>query len=261
MFYVYEWFIKETGEIIYVGKGHKNRWKVRKHNRLFNEMIKRFDCDSRIIKEFESEEKAFRYEHDRIIALKSKGQCVCNIYNGGCGGDTQWWSEERRKEYSENNVMKSHKQRERMSKNNPMKNASVAKTVGEKHKRKVIVEDRIYNGLIDVAKKYGVTTNAITYWIERGYTPDHKSCYYYGDKEPEIKIRTHSVNMRPVIVDGIRFDSVKEAAEFIGGKSTGLVEAMKNNRLYKGHTCKYDNQQPSQMKSDNSNLEGSETNE
>ena len=35
MFYVYEWFIKETDEIIYVGKGCRNRYKVRKHNRFF----------------------------------------------------------------------------------------------------------------------------------------------------------------------------------------------------------------------------------
>lgn len=261
MFYVYEWFIVETGEIIYVGKGHKNRWKVKKHNRLFNEMIKRFKCESRIVKEFDKEEDAFKYEHDRMIALKAKGQCVCNIKRGGDGGDTQWWSDERRKEYSENNVMKSQAQRERMSQKNPMKNKQVAKVVGEKHKRKVVVGDRIYNGLIDVANKYKVTSNAITYWIERGYTPDHKPCYYYGENEPKVKIRTHAVNMKAVFVDDIRFDSVKEAAEYIGGKSTGLIEAIKHNRPYKGHMCKYDNQQPSQTKSDNSSLEGSETNE
>lgn len=36
MFYVYEWFIKETNEVIYVGKGKGKRYKVRKHNRLFD---------------------------------------------------------------------------------------------------------------------------------------------------------------------------------------------------------------------------------
>ena len=96
MFYVYEWFIVSTGEIIYVGKGHKKRYKVRKHNRLFNEMIKRFECDSRIIKEFEDEREAFLYEDIRIAELKKKGQCVCNINRGGTGGDTEWWNEKRR---------------------------------------------------------------------------------------------------------------------------------------------------------------------
>ena len=39
MFYVYEWFIKESGKVFYVGKGHKNRYKVRKHNKLFNYIL------------------------------------------------------------------------------------------------------------------------------------------------------------------------------------------------------------------------------
>ena len=50
MFYVYEWFIKETNEIIYVGKGCRNRYKCLQHNRIFKEFIKRFNCESRIIK-------------------------------------------------------------------------------------------------------------------------------------------------------------------------------------------------------------------
>ena len=40
MFYVYEWFVKETGEVFYVGKGIKNRYKVKKHNKFFNDFIK-----------------------------------------------------------------------------------------------------------------------------------------------------------------------------------------------------------------------------
>ena len=110
MFYVYEWYIKETGEIIYVGKGCKNRYKVRKHNRLFNEMIKRYDCESRIVKRFDSEKEAFEYEFERVFQLKCIGQCVCNINKGGAGGVTNWWTDEKREQYSKNNVMKSKEQ-------------------------------------------------------------------------------------------------------------------------------------------------------
>ena len=40
MFYVYEWYIVETGEIFYVGKGCKNRYKSTCHrNRLFDEFM------------------------------------------------------------------------------------------------------------------------------------------------------------------------------------------------------------------------------
>lgn len=86
MFYVYEWFIIETGEIFYVGKGTNRRYKVRKHNKMFNEFVKRFHSNSRIIAEFSTEQEAFEYEYKRIEELREQGQCVCNIKNGGFGG-------------------------------------------------------------------------------------------------------------------------------------------------------------------------------
>lgn len=53
MFYVYEWYIKETNEIFYVGKGSGQRYKVTyNRNKLFNEIIQKHNCDSRIIKYF-----------------------------------------------------------------------------------------------------------------------------------------------------------------------------------------------------------------
>ena len=97
MFYVYEWYIVDTDEIIYVGKGCKNRYKVTKHNKMFNEMIRRYNCKSRIIKKFDNEKDAFEYEFIRINELRNKNQCVCNIYNGGTGGTVSWWNEERKK--------------------------------------------------------------------------------------------------------------------------------------------------------------------
>ena len=66
MFYVYEWYLKETGEIIYVGKGSKKRYLCKQHNNLFKEMIKRFECESRIVKYFNDEIEAFNYEYKRI---------------------------------------------------------------------------------------------------------------------------------------------------------------------------------------------------
>ena len=101
MFYVYEWFNVNSGEVIYVGKGTKRRYKVRKHNKLFNELISKVPCDSRIIAEFPSEEEAFLYEQERIAFLKSKGECECNIYKGGFGGSVADWSDDKRKQYSE----------------------------------------------------------------------------------------------------------------------------------------------------------------
>lgn len=261
MFYVYEWFIKGTNEIFYVGKGSGKRYKVKKHNAFFNDFIKRYDCDSRIVKTFETEEDAFKFEFDRVRELKLNGQCVCNIYVGGFGGTVSCWTDEMREEYSRNNVMKSANQRRRMSEHNPMKNKEIAEKTNAQKRKRICVGDKIYPSCKALAEAYNVTDSAIKYWIERGYAPNHEPCYYYGDEMPEVKIKKLGGYRRPVIVDGIRFESVKDAAVYFDTYSEGIIRAIKGNRPFKGHICRYDNQQPSQGNSDESTLEGSTTNE
>lgn len=244
MFYVYEWFNLDTDEIFYVGKGTGRRYKVRKHNKFFNDYIKRNNCSSRIIKTFEKEQDAFSYEYVRVNELKEAGQCACNIYDGGFGGTTEWWTESLREKYSEKNVMKSKLQRERMSSNNPMKDKKTAMIVGAAHKRKVCVGDKVYGGLVEVADYYGVNPSAISFWIERGYSRDRKPCYYYGENKPDVVIRTHNTTGKKVVVDGISFDSVKAACEYIGVDRRRLQKAILENKPCNGHECKYGNQQP-----------------
>lgn len=261
MFYVYEWYVVSTGEIIYVGKGSGRRYKVRKHNAFFNEFIKRYDCESRIVKKFETEKEAFEFEFDRVLELKLKGQCVCNIYSGGFGGTASCWTEEMRNNYSRNNVMKNSKQRKRMSEQNPMKNKDISQKVNAKKKKKICVGNKIYDGCTDLAKEFGVKDSSIQYWVERGYAPNGEPCYYYGSEKPVVKFKNVGGNRRPVIVDGIKFNSVKDAANSYGIWPETIIRALKNNRPFNGHICRYDNQQPSQGKSDNSTLKGSTTRE
>lgn len=185
MFYVYEWFIKETNEIIYVGKGNKKRYLVKKHNQLFQEFIKRYNCESRIIKYFEKEEDAFRSEYDRIEELKAKGQCVCNIRYGGFGGETKTWSEEKRKKYSENNIMKSQIQRDRMKKNNPMYNKEVALKNGLAHHKALYIGGKEYQSLAEAANQYKRTSQCIFWWLKSGKNPLGEKCYYkHGNQQP-----------------------------------------------------------------------------
>lgn len=241
MFYVYEWYIVETGEIIYVGKGIRNRYKCRKHNKIFAEFLKRYNCESRIVKYFEKEEDAFLYEAEHMAELKERGYCVCNIQKGGFGGDNKSWTDEKRKAYSEHNVMKSDSQRKRMSENNPMKDKANAKKVAEKISRKVCIGENIYPSGKEAAEAYNVTPQAIFYWLKRGYTPTHEACYYYGDEIPSpiIKDRKCSKVKKPVLIDGVKYESVKAASRVIGGSSSSLSRALIEGRNFKGHECKY----------------------
>ena len=183
MFYVYEWYIVETGEIIYVGKGCRNRYKVRKHNIFFNEMIRRFKCESRIVKRFEKEEDAFDYEYQHINELRQTGQCVCNIYNGGFGGITTWWTDELKKQYSKHNVMKSESQRERMVRHNPMSDPEIAEKTNSQKRRKVTIGDVTYNSIREAKETLNISYSNIITWTKRGITPTGEICTIEEQKQ------------------------------------------------------------------------------
>ena len=197
MYYVYEWFVIETGEVFYVGKGTRLRYRVKKHNRFFNDFINRYNCDSRIIKYFDNESDAFEYEYTRVHELKSIGQCVCNIYEGGLGGTGSWWTDDRRREYSENNVMKSTKQRKRMSENNPMKNKETAKRVASKKTRPVVIGEKEYRSVKEASKEYGVITETIRKWCIKGINSKGEVCKYKDGKIWVYKPRNSHGNQQP----------------------------------------------------------------
>lgn len=264
MFYVYEWFDKDNGEVFYVGKGCHNRYRVKKHNNLFNYFIKTKNCDSRIIKTFDLEVEAFEYEAFRIAELKEIGQCVCNIREGGFGGVTSWWDEERRKHYSIHNVMKSQSQRLRMTNNNPMKNPCTAEKVAAKARRPIIYGDKEYSSAKDLAKEFSLSTNAVAEWANRGFSPK-EICCYYKDKGKrkgweEAYKKRHSQCTKKVIVDTVVFDSLKSAADFLGISIALLCYHLAHSHKYKNHICNYANQQPSHGNNDKSTVEGSTTN-
>lgn len=192
MFYVYEWFVKKTGEVIYVGKGSGHRYQVRKHNQFFNDFINREDCESRIIKEFESEQDAFAYEYERVKELKAIGQCVCNIYKGGMGGVTTWWTDKMRDQYSKRNVMKSKKQRKRMSKNNPMKNPEISSRVAAKKSRAVVIDGKEYPSVKSAAQEIGVIPETIRKWCVRGENFSNQKCLYKDGNVNYYKPRKNS---------------------------------------------------------------------
>lgn len=248
MFYVYKWYNEDTNEIFYVGKGCKNRYKDKKHrNRLFLKYVEEHpNVKSEIVKTFDTEEDAFAFEHELIVSLKKQDMCTCNLDNGGVGGCHFVWTQEMKEYKSEYNPMKDSKQKERMSKENPMKDPDVAKRVGEKHIKIIIYDGNEYT-CEQLSKKFHVTKSAVLNWIERGYGPDIKDCYYkdFGPK-PFIVASPYRHGMKPVYIDDKYFDSAKKASLFLGKKdSSSLLRHLKTDQKYLGHSCRYANQQPS----------------
>lgn len=74
-FYVYEWYILETGEIFYVGKGSGNRvTSMKDRNAYFRNIRQKHNCGFRIVRYFDDEESAYNFELEYGQKLKSQGQ-------------------------------------------------------------------------------------------------------------------------------------------------------------------------------------------
>ena len=66
-YYVYEYYIKETGEVFYVGKGKGNRYQnIKNRNKFFIDMYNTHNCSTRKVCENLSEDEAFSKEEELI---------------------------------------------------------------------------------------------------------------------------------------------------------------------------------------------------
>lgn len=204
------------------------------------------------------------FERQRICELKFLGFCKCNLDNGGNGGLNYSWTKEMREYKSKYNPMKDTNQRKRMSEKNPMKNPRTAEIVAAKNRRKVVINGETYDGVKLAANLLNVSEFTVTVWCKRGYDTKGNPCRYFNEPQKEYPLikKTHPQATTPkaVIVDGKRFETVKDAALFIGVWSESLIRAIKAGRKCKGYECRYDNQQPSHEKSEISIVEGSTTN-
>lgn len=169
-----------------------------------------------------------------ICEYKEKGQCCCNLDNGGVGGVNFTWTPEMRKYYSKYNIMKSKKQRERMSEHNPMKNKDIALKVGIKHRKPFYIGDKLYNTLLEASKDYSVTIQAINYWLKVGYNKNKELVYYKGAEKPNIdlSINKHISNNQKVLYDNIEYNSIKELAKTLKVNYTTIFNYYQKHKTY-----------------------------
>ena len=89
MYYIYIWYVINTGEVFYVGRGHGNRYKtLKKRSEYFHQFYDNYQCESKIIENDLIEEESYKKEKEWIAYYKAKGEAKANIHNGGkFGGD------------------------------------------------------------------------------------------------------------------------------------------------------------------------------
>jgi len=240
MYYVYEWYVKDTNEVFYVGKGCNNRYKnYWDRNEIFKEYYNKNECSSRIIREFENEKDAFDFEKQYIDELKSKNECRANIHIGGAGGCGKYWSEELRKDYSENNVMKRPEQRKRMSINNPMKNPEIAKRVKKQKSKKVIINNVEYESIKDVMNKYNTTWESINNWCLKGINPLGERCRFANEEQHELIGRYNKGGCKSIKYKGITYEAVIDLCREINKSETAVHSWLKRGFDTEGNECRY----------------------
>jgi len=242
MYYVYEWYNVETNEVFYVGKGVNRRYKVKKRNNAFNNYIKDNNCDSRIVKYFEEEKDAFEFEYTYIKELKSNGQCKCNLHCGGAGGSGEFWTDELRKEYSEHNVMKSQKQRNRMSIENPMKNKEICERVNSQKRKAVIIGNKEYKSIKEAVLELQTSADCISYWCKRGINPNGELCRYKKSTQVQYDGKRYNKgSCKPIIYNGTEYESPVDISKKLNISKYKVYRWAKKGFDDYGNSCKYIN--------------------
>ena len=86
MFYVYEWFIVDTNEVFYVGKGTGNRrFETHNRNQYFKNILGKYRCAVRLVHQSLTNDEACELEKERIAELRVIGKAKCNFTSGGTG--------------------------------------------------------------------------------------------------------------------------------------------------------------------------------
>lgn len=241
MYYVYKFYRTDTGEVLYIGKGTGNRYKVRNgRNALLANAFLKYECESEIIKYFEDEKEAFEYEDELIEKYKKLGECSCNMHKGGAGGSGEYWTEELRHEYSVNNVMKSKEQRERMSKNNPMKNSEIASIVAKKKSKPVVINGIEYQSIAKACETYSTCPETIRSWCAKGVNSKGELCRF-KDKEQVVFTdkRYNKGGSRQVTYDGKIYEAVIDLANDIGKGETTIHSWLRRGFSPDGKPCRY----------------------
>lgn len=233
LYYVYEWIIKQTGEIFYIGKGTGNRCnQISCRNEVFKKYYYNNDCEVRILEYFENEQDAFNKEAELIQYYHSIGQAKASLDNGGTGGCHFVWTDEMRKYQSEYNPMKRPEQRERMSKNNPMKDPKIAERVAKKNSKPVYIDGVKYPSVTAAANELNHSQQIIIAWCRKGYSPDGKICRYEEDlnKEfPSFKEATKPPQSIGIYIDDNYFITIKAAAQAYNFAYPSFSKKLKEN--------------------------------
>src|SRR5689334_1767513 len=94
----------------------------------------------------------------------------------------------------------------------------------QSNKRKIIIQDEVYDSLESAAKAFGKSRNTVDYRLSKGWTPEQAVGLV---PPPSFASRTSGI---PVQVEGYEFKTLKEAAKHYNRAYTHVIEMLKTGR-------------------------------
>ena len=90
-YYVYIWFIKDTNEVFYVGKGKGKRYQqTSNRNKFFTDMYKTHNCDVKKVYENLTESEAFQKERETVKWYRENTNFRLTNQTDGGEGSSGW---------------------------------------------------------------------------------------------------------------------------------------------------------------------------
>lgn len=216
-YYVYEWYVEDTNEIFYVGKGTGNRvTSMKNRNSYFKNIRKKYKCNYRILKYFRNENDAYNYELKRGLELKEIGQAkACYVLGNfkkfiddsvlekmkktSFKKDRTPWnkgkkmSDEYKQKCRERVLGTKQSEETKRKRSNSLKNHIVTKEAREKiglSKMKPIIlinletkEEKTYNQISNLAKELNVCQSSLCRPLKSGKVYKNKYIIKYANTE------------------------------------------------------------------------------
>lgn len=250
IYYVYEWYNIDTGEIFYVGKGRGLRCQHRapgNRNKKFVNYVNKNNCTYRKVFENLDEETACGLEDKRIKELKSKGQCICNLTDRtshrGCsyGKDNGFYG----KKHTASSLRKMSEANlngRNAGENNSQYGISPLQRMGKEkydswrknHSKTVSGEGNSQSG---VSPKERMSSEVYSQWLIK------QSTSKFGKQNPKA---------RPIILKNenceIKFDLIKDCVLYLKEQGYvgqdrsirgGITKSLKLGKPYKGMNFEY----------------------
>ena len=128
--------------------------------------------------------------------------------------------------------------------------------------KEMTYQGKTFENVIVASKKLNISKCTLYRWLRNGFDDLGNKCRYTSDNRTlEFKpVILGESNRKPIYVNDVWYPSKAEAEKQLGLCKGYLAAYLAGTRKNNKYVCRYDNQQPSRWKPDNSTTEGSTTN-